>query len=62
MSGVGRWSLAIGAALAGVAVASRMLDLIPVAAITGILGLLAIGVAGYDAVYSWLDRVRMRRR
>ncbi|RCV52076.1 hypothetical protein [Marinitenerispora sediminis] len=62
MSAVGRWSLGIGAGLLVVAVAARMLDLIPVTVIAGILGLIGVGMAGYDAAYELLDRARRRRR
>lgn len=61
MSGVGGWSLGIGAGLLVVALVSGMLDLIPVAVVTGVLGLVGIGTAGYDAVYNLLDRSRPRR-
>lgn len=62
MSGVGRWSLGVGVGLLVVAVLSAVLDLVPVAAIAGIMGLVALGIAGYDAVYEWLDRAGQRRR
>ncbi len=62
MSGLGRWSLGIGAGLLVVAVLCRALDLIPVTVITGLLGLIALGMAGYDAIYEWLGRVNLRRR
>ncbi|MEN3609069.1 hypothetical protein [Plantactinospora sp. ZYX-F-223] len=62
MSGLGRWSLGIGIGLLVVAVLCSVLTLVPVAVITGILGLVALGIAGYDAVYYWLDRVGQRRR
>ncbi|SQE00430.1 MULTISPECIES: hypothetical protein [unclassified Parafrankia] len=62
MSGVGRWSLGIGVGLLAVAVLCAVLNLVPVAAIAGILGLVALGIAGYDAVYYWLDRADRRRR
>ncbi|MGP3963554.1 hypothetical protein ACTWPT_47065 [Nonomuraea sp. 3N208] len=26
------------------------------------LGLIALGIAGYDAIYNWLDRADLRRR
>ncbi|OHV43423.1 hypothetical protein BBK14_31440 [Parafrankia soli] len=62
MSGIGRWNLGIGVGLLAVAVLCSVLDLIPVAVIAGILGLLAIGVGGYDVVYNWLDQAELRRR
>ncbi len=62
MSGLGRWSLGIGAGLLAVAVLCSVLDLIPVAVITGVLGLVALSMAGYDVVYNWLDRAELRRR
>jgi len=45
-----------------VAVLCAVLNLIPVAAIAGILGLVALGTAGYDAANNWLDRAKRRRR
>jgi hypothetical protein len=62
MSGVGRWNLGIGVGLLVVAVLCSVLDLIPVAVIAGVLGLVGLGVAGYDVVYEWLDRAELRRR
>ncbi|MEU8383546.1 hypothetical protein [Streptosporangium sp. NPDC048865] len=62
MSGVGRWSLGAGVVLMVVAVLCSVLKLIPVAVITGILGLIALGMAAYDAVYEWLSRADLRRR
>ncbi|MGS2648433.1 hypothetical protein [Streptosporangium sp. LJ11] len=62
MSGLGRWSLGIGVGLLVVAVLCRALNLIPVTVITGLLGLIALGMAGYDAIYEWLGRVNLRRR
>lgn len=62
MSGLGRWSLGIGVGLVLVAVAGVALDLIPVTVIAGVLGLVALGIAGYDAVYEWLGRAELRRR
>jgi cadmium resistance protein CadD (predicted permease) len=61
MSGLGKWSLGIGTGLLAVAVLFRAMDLIPVTVIAGILGLIAIGMAGYDAVYEWLGRAQRRR-
>ncbi|GAA3417359.1 hypothetical protein [Streptosporangium vulgare] len=62
MSGLGRWSLGIGVGLLVVAVLCRALNLIPVTVITGLLGLIALGMAGYDAIYEWQGRVDLRRR
>ncbi|MFC4855030.1 hypothetical protein [Actinophytocola glycyrrhizae] len=62
MSGIGKWSLGVGAGLIVVAVLCSVLAQVPAAVITGILGLVAVGVAGYDAIYYWLDRVQKRRR
>lgn len=62
MSGLGKWSLGIGIGLIVVAVLCSALKLIPAAVIIGILGLLAVSMAGYDAIYYWLDRVQQRRR
>jgi cadmium resistance protein CadD (predicted permease) len=62
MSGMGRWNLGIGVGLLAVAVLCAVLNLVPVAVITGILGLIGIVIAGYDAVYNWLDRAELRRR
>jgi uncharacterized membrane protein len=61
MSGIGKWNLGIGVGLLVVAVLGRVLNLIPVTVIAGILGLVALGIAGYDAVYNWLDQVSRRR-
>jgi hypothetical protein len=62
MSGIGRWSLGIGVGLIAVAVLCAVLEQIPVAVITGILGLVAVGIAGYDVIYNWLDRANQRRQ
>ena len=62
MSGVGRWGLWIGLGLLVASVICIALSLVPVAVIAGILGLVALGVAGYDAVYNALDRAEVRRR
>ncbi|MGJ6967481.1 hypothetical protein ACSDR0_36735 [Streptosporangium sp. G11] len=62
MSGLGRWSLGVGVGLLVVAVLCRALNLIPVTVITGLLGLIALGMAGYDAIYEWQGRVNLRRR
>jgi hypothetical protein len=56
MSGVGKWNLGVGLALLLVAVLCRALELIPATVITGILSLVALGVAGYDAIYEWASR------
>jgi cadmium resistance protein CadD (predicted permease) len=62
MSGLGRWSLGVGVGLLVVAVLCRALNLIPVTVITGLLGLIALGMAGYDAIYEWQGRADLRRR
>lgn len=62
MSGFGKWSLGIGLGLIVVAVLCSVLKLIPAAVIIGIVGLLAVGIAVYDALYYWLERVQQRRR
>lgn len=62
MSGIGRWSLGIGLALLAVAVVCRLLDQIPATVIIGILGLIGVGMAVYDAIYEALSRAELRRR
>jgi MFS superfamily sulfate permease-like transporter len=62
MSRLGRWSLWIGLGLLVVAVLSSVLSLIPVAVIVGILAVIALGMAGYDAIYEALGRAELRRR
>lgn len=62
MSGIGKWSLGIGVGLLVVAVLFVVLVQVSVAVLPGILGLVAVGVAGYDVVYNWLDRANRRRR
>ncbi|MEU4311049.1 hypothetical protein [Nocardia sp. NPDC024068] len=62
MSGLGRWSLGIGAGLLVVAVLCSASNLIPAAVITGLTGVVALVMAGYDAVYTWLERADLRRR
>ncbi|WP_410657171.1 hypothetical protein [Amycolatopsis sp. lyj-112] len=62
MSGFGKWNLGIGVILCGVAVLCSMQDLIPASVITGIVGLIGISIAGYDAVDGWLERADLRRR
>jgi uncharacterized membrane protein len=62
MSGIGKWNLGIGVGLLVLAVLCSVLKLIPVAVITGVLGLIGVGVAGYDVLYNWLDRAAVRRR
>ncbi|MGY6652913.1 hypothetical protein ACXIZN_12145 [Amycolatopsis sp. TRM77291] len=62
MSGFGKWNLGIGAVLMGAAVLCSVLDLIPAAVITGILGLLGLCVAGYDLIDGWSERADLRRR
>ncbi|WP_236667916.1 MULTISPECIES: hypothetical protein [unclassified Nonomuraea] len=46
----------------GAAVLCAVLNLIPFAVITGVLRLVALGIAGYDAIYNWLERVHPCRR
>jgi cadmium resistance protein CadD (predicted permease) len=62
MSGLGKWSLGIGVVLLVAAVAAQVLGQIPVTVIVGILGLLALGMAAYDALYEWTKRVQERRQ
>lgn len=62
MSGFGKWNLGIGVVLMGAAVLCSVLDLIPASVITGILGLIGISIAGYDALYNWQERIQLRRR
>ncbi|MFD6445775.1 hypothetical protein ACFWEJ_11760 [Promicromonospora sp. NPDC060204] len=57
-----RWSLWIGVGLVVVAVIARALDLIPVTVIVGLLGLLALGFAGYGALDEAASRASLRRR
>lgn len=56
-----KWTLGIGVVLLGVAVVCANLDQIPAAVIIGIIGLLAAGVAIWDALYNWLDGASKRR-
>lgn len=62
MSGLGKWSLGIGVGLLVVTVLCRALNLIPATVIVGIVGLIAVGMAGYDALYEWTKRFELRRR
>ena len=62
MSGLGKWSLGIGVGLVVVAGLCRALNLIPATVIVGIVGLIAVGMAGYDALYEWTERSELRRR
>jgi hypothetical protein len=62
MSGLGKWSLGIGVVLLAVAVAARALGQIPVTVIVGLLGLMAVGMAAYDALYEWTKRIQERRQ
>ncbi|MBE1878865.1 hypothetical protein [Myceligenerans pegani] len=62
MSGLGRWSLWTGLGLVVVAVVCVALTLVPVGVIAGVLGVVALGIAGYDAIYNALDRAELRRR
>lgn len=62
LSSLGRWSLWIGFWLFAVVVFARALDLVAVGVIAGILGVIALGMAGYDAIYEALGRAELRRR
>jgi len=62
MSSLGRWSLWIGLGLVVVAVVCSVLSLIPVSVIAGCLAVIALGTAGYDAIYEALGRAELRRR
>ncbi|AXB42423.1 hypothetical protein [Amycolatopsis albispora] len=62
MSGIGKWNLSVGAVLVGAAVVCSVLDLISAAVVIGILGMLGVSVAGYDALYNWAERTELRRR
>jgi len=53
----GKWNPGIGTILPG-----AVLDLYPVAVIIDILGLLGLGIAGYDLIYNWSERAELRRR
>lgn len=57
-----RWLLGIGLVLMAVAVGCSLLDLIPASVITGLLGLISIGIAGYGALDTWASRAQERRR
>ncbi|WP_036964556.1 hypothetical protein [Promicromonospora kroppenstedtii] len=57
-----RWSLGTGLGLFGVVVFARSFDLITVAVIAGLLGLLALGFAGYGALDQAAERAGLRRR
>ncbi|MFJ8912714.1 hypothetical protein [Amycolatopsis sp. NPDC102389] len=62
MSGFGKWNLGIGVVLMAAAVLCSVLDMIPAAVITGILGLLGLSIAGYDLIDGWSERAELRRR
>jgi hypothetical protein len=62
MSGLGKWSLGIGVVLLVVTVVAQRLGQIPVTVIVGLFGLMAVGMAGYDALYEWLKRSQERRQ
>jgi len=62
MSGLGKWSLVVGLVLMAAAVLCSVMDLIPASVITGVVGLVALGMAGYDALYEWTGRMAARRR
>jgi hypothetical protein len=57
-----RWSLGIGLGLFGVVVFAKSFDLVTVAVIAGLLGLLALGFAGYGALDQAAERASLRRR
>ena len=57
-----RWSLGIALGLFGVVVFAKSFDLIPVAVVAGLLGLLALGFAGYGALDQASQRADLRRR
>lgn len=56
------WSLGIALGLFGVVVFATSFDLITVAVIAGLLGLLALGFAGYGALDQAAERADLRRR
>lgn len=62
MTGLAKWSLGIGVLLLGAAGVCRALDQIPATVILAIVGLLAVGIAGYDVLYEWTKRAELRRR
>jgi hypothetical protein len=62
VSDLGKWSLGIGASLFAVVVFAKSFDFVPVAASAGLLGVIALGIAGYDAVHEALGRAELRRR
>lgn len=62
MSDLGKWSLGIGASLFALVVLAKSFDLVPVAAVAGLLGVIALGMAGYDAIHEALGRAELRRR
>jgi hypothetical protein len=62
VSGLGWWSLWIGLGLIAVSVTCGVLSLVPVAVIAGMLGVVGLSIAGYDAIYYALDRAELRRR
>lgn len=61
MSWLGRWSLGIGLGLLAVAAILLFLDVISPGVIIGILGLIGVGMAGYDVLYEALGRFQRRR-
>lgn len=62
MSRVIKGSFWIGVVLFAVALLARELDAIPVTVIVGLLGLSAMGFAGYGAFEEWAERSELRRR
>lgn len=62
MSDLGKWSLGIGVSLFAVVVFAKSFDLVPVAAVAGLLGVIALSMAGYDALHEALGRAELRRR
>jgi hypothetical protein len=62
LSSLGRWSLWTGFWLFAAVVFARALDLVAVGVMAGILGVVALGMAGYDAIHNALGRAELRRR
>lgn len=62
MSALGRWSLWIGLGFIAMSVICIVLSFVPIAVVVGILGVVGLGIAGYDAIYNALDRAELRRR
>ncbi|WP_152363340.1 hypothetical protein [Microlunatus speluncae] len=62
MSTLGWRSLWIGLGLVIVATFCLVLSLVTPGVIIGIVGLIGLGMAGYDAIYEALGRAQLRRR